>query len=125
MAHLGSWTDTVDAGSIDTDLLQAVSIGQMDVSSFSHFMIGASVNHVAGFGPAPLDTSQASLGRAFVAGDPGGNWDPLNPAGGIGFFDMDNAGFPGVWLLRAKAVPAPGALALLALAGLVGVRRRD
>jgi len=124
MTFLGSWTDTIDAGSIGSDVLQGVSITPTDVSGFSHFMIGASVNHAAGFAPAPQDTSQASLGRAFVAGDVGGNWDPLNPAGGIGFFEMDAIGFPGVWLLRANAVPAPGALALLGLAGLLGVRRR-
>ena len=71
--------------------------------------------------PAAEDTTPPSAGRswALFGGDLLDPSDPLNTIGTI-----DSFGLPGNWLVRANAVPAPGALALLGLAGLVSRRRR-
>lgn len=126
MTYLGSWGGTVSAGSIDSDVLQTVAIAPTSVGAYSHFVIGASVDHPAGGFPAPIDQLTVLPGVSWVAGSTvAGGWDPANPeAGGIGFFELGSIGFPGTWLLRAQAIPAPGAVALLGVVGLVGTRRR-
>lgn len=120
MHHLGSWDALADSASIGTDVFQSVAIDPTDVSGFSHFVIGASVHHEPGTAPAPLDTSSPSPGLAWASVSVGGNWDPTNPDPLIDMDDFES----GAWLLRASAVPAPGAILLLGLAAGFGRRRR-
>ena len=71
--------------------------------------------------PAAEDTDSGSAGRswAMFGGD---LLDPSDPANIIG--TIDSFGLPGNWLIRATAIPAPGALALIGVAGFLGGRRR-
>jgi len=121
---LFSGSSSVDAGSIDTDVFQSVDITNTDVSSYTNILVGASIEHEAGTFPASLDQSQDSLGRAWAFGDTTGNFDPDGFGGDVAPIELDSIGLNGVWLVRANAVPAPGALALLGLAGLAARRRR-
>lgn len=118
---LGQGSGTVTQ--VDNDVLQSIALNA-PVNVSGGFLIGASIVHPAGLFPDPLDQSQNSNGRAFVAGDTGGNFDPNNIGGGIGVFDMDSIGLNGVHLLRANAIPEPATLSLLALGGLALLRRR-
>ncbi|MEE8154102.1 MAG: hypothetical protein V3T53_03970 [Phycisphaerales bacterium] len=118
---LGGGTGTVT--SVNESVYMKIALdGPIAVTG--SFIIGATVTHDMGSFPAPRDTSQASAGRAWVAGVVGGDFDPNNITGGIGLLELDSIGFPSVWNLRANAIPAPGALALLGLAGLAARRRR-
>ncbi|MCY2961624.1 MAG: hypothetical protein NTY35_15790 [Planctomycetota bacterium] len=72
------------------------------VSVSGVFFVGVAVAHGPGRFPLALDQSQASGGRAFVAGEVGGTVDLANlSAAGLPPTDMDGIGLPGVWLLRA------------------------
>jgi len=109
---------SVDGGSIDSDVFQSVPVNA-DVSGFDFFWAAAEVEHGAGTFPASLDQSQNSNGRSWaVVGSPGDD----GARGGA--LEMDSIGIPGVWLLRATGVPAPGSLALLGLGGIAAMRRR-
>ena len=70
--------------------------------------------------PAALDTT-ASLGRSWAWFN-GDVFNPMDKAHTIG--TIDSFGLPGNWMIRATGIPAPGALALLGVAGLAGMRRR-
>jgi hypothetical protein len=96
---------TVSAASIDTDVFQNVVIVPTAVPP-SGFFIGYAVTHVAGTWPLSLDEGQSSLGRAWVAGDTTGNWDPATMGGDVAVVELDTIGLPGVWLLRATGIPA-------------------
>jgi hypothetical protein len=98
---------SVSPGSIDTDIFQVVDIPDTNVSAYAHILVGASVFHVAGTFPGPRDESQSSMGRSWAFGDTGGNWDPDGFIGDIAPLELDSAGFPGVWLIRADAIEAP------------------
>jgi hypothetical protein len=67
------------------------------------------------------------LGSTFGDGNPDFAFDKL-AKGGVWTFEFENtwgtAEWKGVSIVLHKQVPAPGALALLGLAGLVGTRRR-
>jgi len=68
--------------------------------------------------PAPVGPYGTTL-NSFV-GDPNGTWNlwAVDDLGG------DIGSMAGGWSITFSAVPAPGALALLGLAGMVGGRRR-
>lgn len=68
---------------------------------------------------APVGTSSIIWGTASVGAF---NATNIGTAGLIG--EIGSFGLPGDWTIRANAVPAPGALALLGLGGLVAGRRR-
>ena len=96
---------TVSAASIDTDVFQNVAIAPTAVPPSGCF-IGYAVTHATGTFPLSQDQSQASLGRAWVGGDTGGSWDPATMGGDVALTEMDAAGLPGLWLLRATGVPS-------------------
>jgi hypothetical protein len=84
-----------------TDLLNVASFTP-PVSVSGVFFVGVAITHGAGEFPAPLDQSQPSAGRAFVAGEPAGVLNLSNiSAATIPPTDTDAIGLPGVWLLRA------------------------
>lgn len=116
--------DNALAGQIDTDVLLPTDIPDIDVSAYDYIIVGASVVHAAGFFPAPMDGSTFAVGRSWAAGDSTGNFEPDGFAGDIGLIDIVPIGFNYTFMIRANAIPAPGALALLGLAGLVSRRRR-
>jgi hypothetical protein len=97
---------TVEAGAIDTDIPQSITINPpvcIEAPDFPNdsFFVGASVVHAAGSYPAPLDQSVASLGRAWICGAIGGVFDP-NVMSNL--YEMDAIGYGGVWILRANGV---------------------
>ncbi|MCH8006801.1 MAG: FG-GAP repeat protein, partial [Planctomycetes bacterium] len=105
-ALLNTIITTVSAGSIDTDIFQNVVISPTLVPA-TGFFIGYAVTHAPVTFPLPVDQSQLSLGRAWVAGDTTGNWDPILMAGDVLPVpaDLDTIGFSCVWLLRATGTP--------------------
>ncbi len=83
------------------------------------FMVGFWVNSLDADRLGAIDQT-ASQGRSWVmAGS-----DPNDTGTWFLWGTIDSFGLPGNWLIRANAVPAPGALALLGLGGLAAVRRR-
>ncbi len=76
----------------------------------SHFWIMVVMDHPDGTLPASKDNSQDSDGRAWITGDTGFNFDPENLLNNdVPTMELDSIGLNGVWMLRANAVPAPGA----------------
>ena len=93
----------------DPRVLQKVDIDDTVIGT-SHFWIMAVIDHPEGFFPAAKDFSQDSEGRAWVTGDTGFNFDPENLLNNdVPPMELDSIGLNGVWMLRANAVPAPGA----------------
>jgi hypothetical protein len=99
-------------------LLDSIAIANLDVSGFSNFMVSASYDDSVSPGgfPAAIDQT-SSLGQSWA----NISLDQTNFAGGG---TIDSFGLPGNWIIRANAIPAPGAMALLGLGGLVATRRR-
>ncbi len=112
---LASASGTVDAGSIETDVFQTLSIGPVALPP--SFFIGAAT---PGDFPAPLDQT-IDNGDAWIDSN-GVEYDPNLV---VGAFNIDDAGVSGVWMLRAHAadsgppVPASGTWGMIALIGLV------
>lgn len=105
---------TVSAGAIENNVFQTVAASANITQPF--FWIGASVVINSTF-VAAIDLSQPSLGRSWV--NFGTAAGALSSA-----FENDAAGLPGVYLIRANAVPGPAGLGLLAAGGLAMARRR-
>ena len=115
---LAQQTAGVQGSVIDTDQFQNVPVSADITTPF--FWIAASVTHGAGTFPAALDQTVPSNGRSWVA-----LGAPSDPATFEGALDLDSIpGLGGVWLLRASAIPTPGAAAVLGVAGLAALRRR-
>ena len=111
------------AGSIETDVLQLVGVGNVALPTTS-FFIGASVDQGPGTFPAPMDET-VNMHEAWVAGSGTmGGFDPHNLTGGIGLMKLEDIGFPANWLLRADAIPEPATLSLLGIGALALLRRR-
>lgn len=91
------------------------------------FLVGFFINgHLAGHFPGGIDQTLPHGGRSFIGfGAAALNQNTLGAGlttyGEIGSF---GATLAGDWMIRADAIPAPGAAAVLGLAGLVGLRRR-
>jgi hypothetical protein len=86
-----------------TDTIVPVAIPSTPVSG--KFFVGAFITpHAQAIFPAPMDTGSASLGRAWVCGNGGTTiFDPTNlAAAGLPPIEMDAAGLPAVFLLRAE-----------------------
>lgn len=88
------------------------------------FFIGMWTQTPPGDFPARIDQT-APQSRSWVAGGDAGTTDPFNPqASPFTLTNLNQFGFNGNFMIRGNAIPAPGALALLGVAGLMGVRRR-
>lgn len=115
-------SDVIAAGSIDTDIFQIVAVPNIVVPG-AGFIVAVAQNHAGGTFPFSVDANGPGLGRSWFIGAAG--FDPnLSPGfgGGPGFDTF--AGFALNGMVRANATPAPGALALLGLGGLIVGRRR-
>ncbi len=91
----------------DTDVLTTVPIPQTSVGSVGDsFFVGAYITYPNGGFPGSQDSGSPSLERSWVAVGGAGTIDiddlSLNPP-----FVIDLAGFPGNWLLRARAQGSP------------------
>lgn len=118
---LFSASGLIDGSNINNNTFQSVAVPNIPVGA--SFFVGMSIAHAAGVYPVGIDLSDPILlGTSWGAG--GGSFDPnnVNFAGG-GSLDLAALGFGNV-MIRANAIPAPGAAALLGLAGLVAARRR-
>lgn len=123
---IGSASGAVDFGSIDNNVFQSVNLNAVvSGGNGTDFFIGVAIDHAPGTFPLALDqTASQGMSYAVGSGTPGG-FDPNNLLGNdIAPVLLDDAGLPGNFMIRANAIPAPGSLALLGLAGLTGVRRR-
>lgn len=88
------------------------------------FFIGIWTSTPPGDFPARIDLT-APQGHSWVAGGPLGTTDPFNPNdAALPLSNLTGFGFNGNFMIRGNAIPVPGALALLGVAGLIGVRRR-
>lgn len=118
---------TVDAAAIDSNGFQSVSIGNVAISGGdgANFFFGASINHAAGFFPVAIDQT-ASAGSSFIAASvTQGGFNAMNLANNdLAPATVDSLGLPGNFMLRANAIPTPGAVALFGVAGLAATRRR-
>jgi len=94
-----------EVANVDTDVINYTTLSEAVVVQ-GIFFVGVSVNHVSNQFPAPGD-QVGSNGRAWVTGNvnPDG-FDPtdLNGPGSIGVYEMDELGFPMLWLTRAIGV---------------------
>lgn len=97
------WQDTANAtaDAVNTDALQSVSTGGVNVSG--SFYVAAWVEHAASTFPSPMDESQSRPdGDVFFAGTVSGTFGTFDPtAPGNAVTDVNTAGFPTTWLLRA------------------------
>ena len=125
------WDGTLvwsSAGTI-TSLATFVDIAVPNVSVAGNFAVGFFFASPAGinFFPAGLDTTAPVSNRSY-AGFTAGTAIDLNnlsgsiPAGQRG--TIEAFGLPGNWTITANGIPAPGAAALLGIAGVAGRRRR-
>lgn len=126
---LAQATATVDAGCVDTDILQTVPISAtIPGGDGADFFIGASIDipgygWPAAFDRAPVQSGGNLNGHAFLTGTFFyGGFDPHDISGGQAGFPLQISNFiaDGQWIMRANAIPEP-ATALLLAAGLVGL----
>jgi hypothetical protein len=112
-----SLSDTlVDVAVPDTGVASSFAVG---------FLFTALSNGL--YYPAAVDLSAPLAGRSYVAfTGPDGTLDlnNLGAAPNIGAVEPFPGGFNGNFMIRANGIPAPGAFALLGLAGLARRRRR-
>jgi MYXO-CTERM domain-containing protein len=111
-----------DAGAVDNNVFQVVGLPNVVVPG-AGFLIGVGKLHVGGNFPMATDLNVQLPGRSWASGGPG--FDPNTAPGFAGgpALDLQAIGL-GNWMIRANAVPAPGAMALVGLGGLLVARRR-
>jgi MYXO-CTERM domain-containing protein len=114
-------TSTINAANIDNNTFQSIAIPNIAVGT--SFFVGVSIAHAPGVFPIAVDQdAPTSAGVSWAGG--GGSFDANNVGFGTGPSpDLSGLGL-GNWMIRANAVPTPGAAGLLALAGLAATRRR-
>ncbi len=91
-----------EVANVDTDVINYTTLSEAVVVQ-GIFFVGVSVNHVSDQYPAPGD-QVASGGRAWVTGNVNQDgFDPtdLDGPGSIGVHEMDELGWPMLWLTRA------------------------
>jgi MYXO-CTERM domain-containing protein len=114
-------TSTIDAANIDNNTFQSIAVPNILVGT--SFFVGVSIAHAAASFPIAVDQTAPTITGASWAGG-GTSFDPNNVGFGTGpSLDLSGLGL-GNWMIRANAVPTPGAAGLLALAGLAATRRR-
>lgn len=108
-------------GSLNFNALVEFDLGNLVLNPGSYW-IGLTIDHTFGGGGGQVGVA---TGSTFV-GNPGGlNAWQANPGGGFGFtLQPLSPAADAAYRLVGTAVPAPGALALLGLAGLAARRRR-
>jgi hypothetical protein len=87
---------------VDKNVLNDVALS-VPVPVSGKFFVGCSLDHGAGQFVAPRDLNHTpfhELNKAWVAGNPGGLFDP-NDLSGNELFEMSKIGFPSCFLLRA------------------------
>ncbi len=111
-----------DAGAIETNVHQIVGLPNVLVPG-AGFLIGVGITHAAGTFPMSTDNNAQLPGRSWASG--GAGFDANTAPGFAGGPALDLQALNlGNWMIRANAVPAPGALALVGLGGLLVARRR-
>lgn len=111
-----------------TSLATFIDIAVPNVNVAGNFAVGFlfSAPPNASLFPAGFDTTAPVADRSYVGYTTGtinlNNLSGSLPAGQFG--TIESFGFGGNWTITANGIPAPGALALLGVAGLVGRRRR-
>jgi MYXO-CTERM domain-containing protein len=115
-------SSTIAAANIDNNTFQSLAVPSIVIGS-AIFFVGVDIAHPAGAFPLAVDQTAPTFGGASWAGG-GAAFNPNNPGfNGGPMLDLAALGL-GNWMIRANAVPTPGALALLGLGGLVAGRRR-
>ncbi len=107
------------------DTFTVYGVGSVNVGSVGDsFFIGIYTSTDPGEFPARIDLT-APQARSWVAGGDAGTIDPADPSTfALPFSNLTGFSFNGNFMVRANAIPAPGALALLGLGGLAATRRR-
>ena len=95
-AFVAEATGVVDAGAIDSDVVQAVALSAQVGTSF---FVGASVVTPASTYPAPMDENGTQYNEAWIVFN-AVPFDPVNL--GASLYNMTDIGYPCNWLLRAE-----------------------
>ncbi len=91
---------------VDTELDEFISFDIDPTTISGGFFIGAQMMLDSGLHPARLDTDTV-MGRSWLFYD--GEIDLYDLGGSPYILNMDDAPFPGTWMIRAPAIPAaPG-----------------
>lgn len=118
---LYSGSSTIDALNVANNTFQSLAVPSIAIPGAS-FFVGVDVAHPAGTFPIAVDQNALINGVSWAAG--GASFNP-NAVGFGTAGALDLAGLNlGNWMIRASAVPTPGALALLGLGGIAAGRRR-
>jgi MYXO-CTERM domain-containing protein len=122
------WDGTLvwSASGTISSLATFIDIAVPDVAVAGNFAVGFLFTAPAGGAlfPAGLDHTAPVSNRSYAGFATSVDINDLSslPAGQFG--TIESFGLPGNWTITANGVPAPGAVALLGIAGLVGRRRR-
>ncbi len=110
-----------------TDDYQKFNVGAVALGAVGDsFFVGMWTSTPPGDFPARIDQT-APQNRSWAAGGNLGTTDPFdpnNPGNGLTLTNLNAFPFNGNYMIRGNAIPVPGALALLGVAGLIGARRR-
>jgi MYXO-CTERM domain-containing protein len=116
---LFSGSSTIDPLNVANNTFQSLAVPSIAIPGAS-FFVGVDLAHPARSFPIAVDQTAPIAGRSWAGG--GTSFNPNSIGLGAGGAS-DIVGF-GNWMIRASAVPTPGALALLGLGGIAAGRRR-
>jgi len=121
------WDGTLVWSSVGTitSIANFINIAVPDVAVAGNFAVGfLFTSPVGSFFPAGLDQTAPVSNRSFAGFNSSVDINNLSaiPSGNRGA--IEQFGLPGNWTITASGIPAPGAFALLGVAGLIGRRRR-
>jgi len=122
------WDGTLVWSSVGTitSVATYINIAVPDVAVAGNFAVGFLFTTPATglFFPAGLDETAPVSNRSFVGFNSSVDINNLSAIPSNRRDTIEAFGFPGNWTITANGIPAPGALALLGVAGLIGRRRR-